>query len=91
MEDDEEQGTAQADTNTDDGKRSVQRCPACGEHRLAVVDQPRVDVGGVQPANELLGLGDLQAPPGITCLACGTRWLDATAFMNDRRLQPEKL
>ena len=91
MEDDEELGTARSEPSPDDGQRSVQRCPACGEYRLAVVDQPRVDIGGVQPANELLGLGDLQAPPGISCLACGTRWLDATAFKDDRRLQPEKL
>lgn len=64
------------------GERSERACPVCGEHALALDEPPRIDVLGVQPYSDLLGMGDLQTrwSPGIVCLACGTRWRDLAAF-----------
>jgi hypothetical protein len=62
--------------------RSELACPVCGEHTLALDEPPRIDVMGVQPYSDMLGMGDLQAPalPAIVCLSCGTRWRDRDAF-----------
>jgi len=62
--------------------RSELACPVCGQHTLALDEPPRIDVMGVQPYSDMLGMGDLQAPvlPGIVCLSCGTRWRDRGAF-----------
>ena len=63
-------------------------CPVCGQHTLALDEPPRIDVMGIQPYSDMLGMGDLQVPvlPAIVCLSCGTRWRDRDAF--DRR-EPE--
>jgi hypothetical protein len=62
--------------------RSELACPVCGQHTLALDEPPRIDVMGVQPYSDMLGMGDLQAPvlPAIVCLSCGTRWRDREAF-----------
>jgi hypothetical protein len=67
--------------------RSRDACPACGAHQLALDEDPRIDVMGVQPYSDLLGMGDLRPPgqPAIVCLACGTRWRDLAAFRSDER------
>ena len=54
----------------------------CGLHMLALDEPPRVDVLGVQPHSELIGMGDLPqvGAIGIVCLGCGTRWRDRAAF-----------
>jgi hypothetical protein len=63
-------------------QRSARACPVCGRYALSVDEPPRIDVLGVQPYSELLGMGDLHAggPLGIVCLECGTRWADLRAF-----------
>ena len=62
--------------------RSELPCPVCGQHTLALDEPPRIDIMGVQPASDMLGMGDLQAQrlPAIVCLSCGTRWRDRDAF-----------
>jgi hypothetical protein len=68
-----------ADAN---GPRSKERCPVCGEQQLALDNPPHIDVQGVQPYSDLLGMGDVkvQAEPGIVCLHCGTHWRSLQAF-----------
>ena len=65
-----------------EGPRSQERCPVCGEQQLALDQPPQIDVLGVQPYSDLLGMGDfkVQSAPGIVCLHCGTRWRDLAAF-----------
>jgi hypothetical protein len=65
-----------------EGSRSELACPVCGQHSLAVDEPPRIDVMGVQPYSDMLGMGDLGPAmlPGIVCLSCGTRWRDRDAF-----------
>lgn len=65
-----------------DQSRSEHACPVCGAHTLALDEPPRIDVMGVQPASDMLGMGDLSSPalPAIVCLSCGTRWRDRGAF-----------
>jgi len=57
-------------------ERSVEPCPRCGAHRLALIDFPEVS-GVVHPEfAEVLGApqtGDV-TPPAIGCLACGAEW-----------------
>jgi C4-type Zn-finger protein len=62
--------------------RSERACPVCGRHELAIDRLPRIDVLGVQPYSDLIGMGDARPrdTPGIVCLACGTRWRDLDAF-----------
>lgn len=79
---------------TDKPVRSEQACPVCGRHELAVDPPPRLEIMGYLPANELLGMGDVQSqvPPAIVCLACGTRWTDLDAFRENRpepRVDPQ--
>jgi hypothetical protein len=73
--------------DADDGaeRRSEQPCPRCGRHALAVDRPPRIDVLGVQPYSDLLGMGDVapRGSPGIVCLECGRRWRDLAAFEAD--------
>jgi hypothetical protein len=66
----------------EDSERSVLPCPVCGEHRLAVDEPPQIDVMGVQPYSDMLGMGDLsqQGSLGIVCQSCGTYWRDRGAF-----------
>jgi hypothetical protein len=64
-------------------ERSHDACPRCGEHRLAVLDVPDVELTGYQPANASMGIATdvrLEGPPGIGCLACGAQWQDLDAF-----------
>jgi hypothetical protein len=62
--------------------RSERACPVCGEHALALDMPPRIDVLGVQPYSDIIGMGD--RPPegevGIVCRSCGTYWRDLDAF-----------
>ena len=69
-------------------QRSELPCPVCGEHRLAVDEPPQIDVMGVQPYSDLLGMGDLSqhGSLGIECRNCGTYWRDLGAF---ERGEPE--
>ena len=63
-------------------ERSELPCPVCGEHSLAVDEPPQIDIMGVQPYSDMLGMGDL-APHGslgIVCRSCGTYWRDRGAF-----------
>lgn len=62
--------------------RSAEACPACGAHRLAVLEFPYVPTTGYQPFAELVGSGEAQerSQPGIGCLACGSEWADLDAF-----------
>jgi hypothetical protein len=62
--------------------RSERACPVCGQHSLAVDAPPRIDVLGIQPYSDLIGMGDVRPrnAPGIICLNCGTRWRDLRAF-----------
>lgn len=62
--------------------RSANACPVCGQHALALDLPPRIDVMGVQPHSDLIGMGDVQqqAAPAIVCRACWTRWRDLPAF-----------
>jgi hypothetical protein len=68
-------------------ERSEEACPVCGQHRLTLLYFPETSLQGVQPYNELYGMGDKSAdtPPGIGCLACGSEWPDIDAF---RQAQP---
>ncbi len=63
-------------------QRSAEACPVCGEHRLTLLYFPTVDVRGVSPYDELIGMGDVRPddPPGIGCTACGAEWPDLAAF-----------
>ena len=65
-----------------DTTRSETACPVCGKHTLALDEPPRIDVLGVQPYSDLVGMGDLPASGaiGIFCLECGTHWRDKGAF-----------
>ena len=67
--------------------RSEQVCPACGQHSLALDEPPRIDVLGVQPWSDMVGMGDVQdaGAPGIVCLSCGVSWRDLGAFGRDER------
>ena len=61
----------------DPSQRSLDPCPSCGEHRLAVIDVPDIELTDYQIANQTLGIQTdvrLEGPPGIECLACGTAW-----------------
>ncbi|MEX2548491.1 MAG: hypothetical protein WD830_12010 [Chloroflexota bacterium] len=65
-----------------DDTRSKEACPVCGERQLTLLRFPTVDVLGVQPYAELIGMGDPSpdTPPGIGCLACGSEWPDLNSF-----------
>jgi hypothetical protein len=62
--------------------RSEQACPVCSQHTLALDRPPEIDVMGVQPYSDMLGMGDLEneGALGIVCLNCGTHWRDKAAF-----------
>lgn len=62
--------------------QSEQACPVCGQHTLAVDEPPHIDVMGVQPYSDMVGMGDLPSAGGIgiVCLSCDTRWRDKAAF-----------
>lgn len=54
--------------------RSVDPCPVCGEHALALERPPHIAVTGPQPYTELYQMGDLLMPVGVRCRSCGTAW-----------------
>lgn len=62
--------------------RSEQACPVCSQHTLALDRPPEIDVMGVQPYSDMLGMGDLEneGALGIVCLNCDTHWRDKAAF-----------
>jgi hypothetical protein len=68
-------------------ERSQLPCPVCGAHQLALDTPPQIDVVGIQPYSDLIGMGDIQVrePPGIVCLACGASWPDRESFEQARR------
>ena len=68
--------------------RSEKACPVCGQHELALDMPPRIDVLGVQPYSDLIGMGDRssEGSVGIICRSCGTYWRDLDAF---ERNEPE--
>ncbi len=70
------------DPTTDETSRSVEACPACGAHRLAVLDLPTTPATGYRAYDELIGLRALESEPrpAIGCLACGAEWPDLQAF-----------
>ena len=72
-------------------QRSARACPVCGRHSLAVDEPPRIDVLGVQPYSDLVGMGDPRTPGplGIVCLSCGTRWRDPGALDRGEPEPPE--
>lgn len=55
-------------------ERSVDPCPVCGRHALALEQPPHIPVAGAQPYTELYRMGDLPMPVGVRCRACGTGW-----------------
>ena len=65
-----------------DQTASEQACPVCGKHALALDEPPRIDVLGIQPYSDIVGMGDLptKGAIGIVCLECGTHWRDKDAF-----------
>ena len=68
-------------------ERSRDACPRCGEHRLALVEPPDVEMTNVQVANDTLGIPTdvrLQGEPAIECLACGGEWADLAAFRSEQ-------
>jgi hypothetical protein len=72
---------------TTENERSREACPRCGEHRLAVLDVPDVELTGYQPANATMGIATdvrLEGAPGIGCLACGAQWPDLDAFRAEK-------
>lgn len=70
------------DARSDETARSDEACPACGAHRLVLLDFPDTPISGYQANSDLLGMGDLHeaTPPAIGCLACGAEWPDLAAF-----------
>ena len=67
----------------DSGARSADACPACGAHRLAMIDFPKLPGTAYLPASDALGIpvGPSQGgAPGIGCLACGASWPSLSAF-----------
>ncbi|CAN5438272.1 hypothetical protein BH24CHL9_BH24CHL9_08680 [soil metagenome] len=64
------------------GERSELACPVCGAHTLAVDEPPQIDIMGIQPYSDMLGMGDLaqHGSLGIVCRSCGTYWPDRGAF-----------
>ncbi len=62
--------------------RSEQACPVCGQHTVALDQPPEIDVMGVQPYSDMLGMGDLHQGGSvrIVCLNCDTHWRDKAAF-----------
>ena len=55
-------------------ERSVDPCPVCGRHELALEQPPHIPVAGAQPYTELYRMGDLSMPVGVRCRSCGTAW-----------------
>jgi hypothetical protein len=74
------------DAGADD--RSERACPVCGAYTLALDTPPRIDVMGIQPYSDIIGMGDRPAEGsvGIECRTCGTYWRDLAAF---ERGEPE--
>ena len=55
-------------------ERSVDPCPVCSRHELALAQPPHIPVVGAQPYTELYRMGDLSMPVGVRCRSCGTAW-----------------
>jgi hypothetical protein len=72
--------------------RSKDACPRCGQHRLALVELPDVELTNVQVANDTLGIPTevrLQGEPAIECLACGAEWSDLATFRSEEAGAPD--
>ncbi len=61
---------------------SVEACPVCGAHRLALLEFPHVSGAVHLIDSEMFAVRMMpdQTPPGIGCLACGSEWEDVTSF-----------
>jgi hypothetical protein len=78
---------ARDDADEIDAARSVDACPRCGEHRLAVLEFPALTSTIFEPVSDAFGIiTDARRPgvPGIGCLACGTEWSSLAEFRADR-------
>jgi hypothetical protein len=60
--------------------RSVDPCPVCDRHDLALERPPHITVTGVQPYTELYRMGDLPMPVGVRCRSCGAWWQTVDAL-----------
>ena len=70
--------------------RSHFACPACGEHRLALIDFPEQHSVGYQPYSDIIGMGEPTSvsAPAIGCLACGSEWASLGVFHAATASQP---
>lgn len=55
-------------------ERSLDPCPGCGAHDLALELPPHIPLAGVQPYTEPYRMRDLPMPVGVRCRSCGTWW-----------------
>ncbi|MFN8619248.1 MAG: hypothetical protein U0869_00700 [Chloroflexota bacterium] len=55
-------------------ERSVDPCPHCGRHELALTQPPEIPVMGAQPYTAIYRMGDVASPVGVRCRACGMTW-----------------
>jgi hypothetical protein len=55
-------------------ERSVDPCPHCGRHELALTQPPEIPVMGAQPYTAIYRMGDVSSPLGVRCRACGMTW-----------------
>jgi hypothetical protein len=72
-------------------ERSKEACPRCGQHRLALVEPPDVELTNIQVANETLGIPTdvrLQGDPAIECLDCGAEWPDLATLRAEEAAGP---
>jgi hypothetical protein len=71
-------------TDPDAADRSLEACPVCGEHRLALLGFPEVSGSSYLPSSEAFGIrGEdplTATPPAIGCLHCGAEWPTIDAF-----------
>ena len=70
---------------TNEKQQSTESCPVCGANELELLYYPTVDVTGVRPYDELLGMGNAKPDqlPGIGCRACGSEWATLAEFRAD--------
>jgi len=69
-------------------EQSKEACPRCGEHRLAVIAAPEIELTSFQVANQTLGIPtDVRSETalGIECLGCGSQWPDLAAFRAEQK------
>ncbi len=75
----------------DPSQRSLDPCPRCGQHRLAVIEVPELELTDYQVANATLGIQTdvrLEGPPGIECLDCGAAWASVEELRAELKGEP---